>query len=464
MTNKYAGNVLIVDDNKDVLIATKLLLKKHYTGVFCCDNPSQVCTLIAQSEIDLVLLDMNFRQDSITGQEGFTILKQVTELFPTVVVLMMTAYADIQLAVSAIQAGAINFIAKPWQNAELLAMVTSAFKHVETRQQVRQLNRRNTALNKLTQGHGVPIIGQSDMMKSILATVEKAAKTNANVLILGESGTGKELFARAIHLSSQRANEAFVNLDMGAITTELFESELFGHKKGAFTNANNDRVGRFEIADKGTLFLDELGNLPLQQQAKLLSVLQNREITPVGSNKAIQIDIRLISATNSDLHHAVNLGNFRQDLLYRLNTIEITLPPLRERKQDIPLLIEYYLRHFNKKYKCLLEVSERDVDVLTKYEWPGNIRELAHSIERAVILSEGNYLDIASVVSNSKKLPAQSDNLELPMANFNLEYVENTTITSALTYFQGNISRTSKALGLTRGSLYRRLEKYGIKQ
>jgi DNA-binding NtrC family response regulator len=294
--------------------------------------------------------------------------------------------------------------------------------------------------------------------------VEKAAQTNANVLILGESGTGKELIARAIHLSSQRANEAFVNLDMGAISTELFESELFGHKKGAFTNANKDRVGRFELADKGTLFLDELGNLPLQEQAKLLSALQNREILPVGANKTIQIDIRLIAATNSDLHHAVNLGEFRQDLLYRLNTIEITLPPLRERKQDIPLLVEYYLKHYNTKYKRLLEVSDRDIDKLCEYDWPGNIRELAHSIERAVILSEGKYLDIASVLSNSTKLSTQPKSAENTVADFNLENVENQTILSALTFFQGNVTKTSKALGLTRGALYRRFEKYGIKQ
>ncbi|WP_041246966.1 sigma-54-dependent transcriptional regulator [Brumicola nitratireducens] len=464
MTNRYAGNVLIVDDNLDVLTATRLLLKKHYTGVICCDDPSQVCKLISQNDIDLVLLDMNFRQDSISGQEGFSILHEVTETFPEVVVVMMTAYADIQLAISAIQAGAINFIAKPWQNAELLGMVASAFKHVETRQQVTQLNRRNTALNQLNQGSDAPIIGRSGTMKTILATVEKAAKTNANVLILGESGTGKELIARAIHLSSQRADEAFVNLDMGAISTELFESELFGHRKGAFTNANRDRVGRFELADKGTLFLDELGNLPLQEQAKLLSALQNREIMPVGANKTIQIDIRLIAATNSDLHHAVNVGEFRQDLLYRLNTIEITLPPLRERKQDIPLLVEHYLQHYNTKYKRFLEVSDRDIDNLCEYKWPGNVRELAHSIERAVILSEGKYLDIASVLNNSTKLSTQPKSAEETVAEFNLETVENQTILSALTFFQGNVSKTSKALGITRGALYRRLEKYGIKQ
>ena len=309
-------------------------------------------------------------------------------------------------------------------------------------------------------GNNQPFIGQSDVMAQVFNTIEKAAKTDANILITGESGTGKELVARAIHQASLRADKTLINVDMGAISESLFESELFGHKKGAFTDAKSDRIGRFELAKGGSLFLDELANLPISQQAKLLTALQNREITPVGSMKSINIDIRLISATNDNLNEAVNSGRFRQDLLYRINTIEIRLPPLRERKEDIPLLINHYLKHFCQKYNRKLIINASDRQRLSRYQWPGNVRELCHTIERAVILTDGDILDISSIIT----LPLKSDSpqQESAQTTFNLDKVEQLTIANALDHFKGNVSKAAKALGLTRGALYRRLEKYDL--
>jgi len=455
---KQPGRVLVVDDNLDILTSSRLLLKKHYSLVKTTDDPHQIAELIGQFDFDVIVLDMNFTQDALSGQEGFHWLKTILSLNPSIVVIMMTAYGDIKLAVDAIKAGASDFITKPWQNDQLLAAMASAFQHSQTKKTVDQLTRQTQGLSQAMNGESQSFIGQSPIMQQVFSTIEKAAKTDANILITGESGTGKELVARAVHQASLRANKTFINVDMGAITETLFESELFGHKKGAFTDAKSDRIGRFELARGGSLFLDELANLPLNQQAKLLTTLQNREITPVGGVKPITIDIRLISATNDNLLEAVDNGRFRQDLLYRINTIEIRLPPLRERKEDIPLLISYYLKHFCQKYNRELVINASDIQRLSRYSWPGNVRELCHAIERAVILTDSESLDISSIINTKQEAKSASTKPE----TFNLEQVEELTIANALSHFKGNVSQAAKALGLTRGALYRRLDKYEL--
>ncbi len=457
---KNLGRILVVDDNNDILTSARLLLKKHYSLIKTTDDPHQINALIGQFEFDVILLDMNFTQDAISGQEGFSWLKSILSIDPSIVVIMMTAYADIKLAVDAIKAGASDFVTKPWQNDELLASMAAAFQHSKSKKAVDTLTRKTQGLSQAILGENQVFIGQSEVMTQVLSTIAKAAKTDANILITGESGTGKELVARAIHQASLRADNILINVDMGAIAESLFESELFGHKKGAFTDAKSDRIGRFELAQGGSLFLDELANLPISQQAKLLTALQNREITPVGSMKSIGIDIRLISATNDNLSQAVNDGRFRQDLLYRINTIEIRLPPLRERKEDIPLLINHYLKYFCQKYNRTLIINASDRQKLSLYQWPGNVRELCHTIERAVILSDGESLDISSIIT----IPLKSERgeQEAGLATFNLEQVEQVTIAKALSHFKGNVSQAAKALGLTRGALYRRLEKYDL--
>jgi len=455
---KQSGRVLIVDDNLDILTSARLLLKKHYSLVKTTDDPHKIEELISQFDFDVIVLDMNFTQDAMSGQEGFKWLKSILTINPSIVVIMMTAYGDIKLAVDAIKSGASDFITKPWQNDQLLASMAAAFQHSKTKKTVDQLTRQTQGLSQAINGDSQPFIGQSPIMQQVFNTIEKAAITDANILITGDSGTGKELVARAIHQASLRASKTFINVDMGAISESLFESELFGHKKGAFTDAKSDRIGRFELARGGSLFLDELANLPLNQQAKLLTALQNREITPVGGVKSIAIDIRLISATNDNLHEAVSSGRFRQDLLYRINTIEIRLPALRERKEDIPLLINYYLKHFCQKYNRELVINASDIKRLSRYSWPGNVRELCHAIERAVILTDEENLDISSIINTKQEPQNTNDKPE----TFNLEQVEQLTIANALTHFKGNVSQASKALGLTRGALYRRLEKYEL--
>ena len=471
---KHLGSILIVDDNPDILIAARLLLKQHYQSVKTTDNPFDIAGIINEQRkleqpIDVILLDMNFTQDSISGKEGFYWLKKIIEQDANIVVLLMTAYGDIQLAVDAIKAGASDFIAKPWQNEQLLGAVAAAFSHAKDKQQVGKLTRQKQGLNQALNTPNFEFLGQSSMMQQVFSTIEKAAQTDANILITGESGTGKELTAHAIHQASMRHNQTFMSLDMGAVAQNLFESELFGHKKGAFTDAKADRIGKFELAHGGSLFLDELGNLPLEHQAKLLATLQNRQITPVGSSKAVDIDIRLICATNDNLDQAVAEGRFRQDLLYRINTVEIRLPALRERSDDIPLLANYYLKHFAQKYKRSLTISDDDMSALCQYAWPGNVRELAHAIERAVILTEGDKLDISSVVGNSTSVSTDENTQSIGVLNnvaqydtFDLDILEQRTVRAALKHHQGNVSHAAKALGLTRGAMYRRLEKYGL--
>jgi len=458
---KSNDTILIVDDNPDILIATQLLLKTHYHTVKTTKTPFDIEGIMDKNHIDVILLDMNFRQDSISCQEGFYWLQKILDKNPSAVVLLMTAYGGVKLAVDAIKAGASDFITKPWKNDQLLAAVVAASGHAKDKRQLGQLKRKTQGLNQILNTSSFKFLGQSDAMQQVFTTIEKAAKTDANILILGESGTGKELTAHAIHQASQRHDQAFVSLDMGAVAESLFESELFGHKKGAFTDAKNDRAGRFELAEGGSLFLDEIANLPLAQQAKLLAALQNRLVTPVGGNKSIPVDIRLICATNDNLDQAISQGRFRQDLLYRINTVEIRLPPLRERKEDIDILSNYYLNHFGQKYKREYNIASSQRSLLQQYHWPGNVRELAQAIERAVILSDGSQLDIAAVIGN-RTVSETTNPLQYEYDTFDLDVLEERAIRAALKHYLGNVSHAAKGLGLTRGAIYRRLGKYGL--
>ncbi|PRY85265.1 sigma-54-dependent transcriptional regulator [Mongoliibacter ruber] len=460
MENQQLGKILIIDDNEDLLFAAKMLLKKHAKEVSIEKDPRRIPFLINNNSYDVILLDMNFTEDTTSGKEGFHWLKQIKEIDPKAVVILITAFGDVEMAVQALKEGATDFILKPWQNEKLLATLTSASRLKDSYNQVEKLNKKQKQLQSDAKKPYTDIIGQSASMKNIFSIIDKVAQTDANVLILGENGTGKELIARAIHDRSHRKDEIFVGVDMGAITETLFESELFGHKRGAFTDAKDDRAGRFEIADNGTLFLDEIGNLSMPLQSKLLTVLQRREVTRIGTNKAIPVDIRLICATNMHVHEMVMENTFRQDLLYRINTVEIFLPPLRERHDDIPALADHFLKVYSQKYrKDFVGFTSSGMQLLQRYNWPGNIRELQHAIERAIIMAEGNELDSRDFFFLSAK--PTNEKISTP-ASYNLDEVEKTTIQRAIDKNGGNISKAAKELGLTRASLYRRLEKYGL--
>ena len=460
MESQQLGKILIIDDNEDLLFAAKMLLKKYAKEVTIEKDPRRIPFLINNNSYDVILLDMNFTEDTTSGKEGFHWLKQIKEIDPKAVVILITAFGDVEMAVQALKEGATDFILKPWQNEKLLATLTSASRLKESYDEVEKLSKKQKQLQSDAKKSYSDIIGTSASMKNIFSIIDKVAKTDANILILGENGTGKELIARAIHDRSLRKDEIFVGVDMGAITETLFESELFGHKRGAFTDAKDDRAGRFEIADKGTLFLDEIGNLSMPLQSKLLTVLQKREVTRIGTNKAIPVDIRLICATNLNVHQMVMENTFRQDLLYRINTVEIFLPPLRERQDDIPLLADHFLNSYSNKYrKSFKGFSASAMQLLQRYNWPGNIRELQHAIERAIIMADGDELDSRDFFFLSAK--PMNEKIATP-ATFNLDEVEKTTIQRVIDKNGGNISKAAKELGLTRASLYRRLEKYGL--
>lgn len=450
-------SILAVDDNAEILIATKMLLKQHYKHVVTLDNPHNISDAMEKESFSLILLDMNFTRESTSGAEGFYWLKQIKAIDEDAVVVLFTAFGDMSMAVDAIKQGASDFVLKPWQNEKLLATVANCIDLSAQRQKSKKLNQ-IAALSLADQNRPFEnLIAKSPAMEQVFTTLEKAAKTDANVLILGESGTGKEVIAREFHKQSLRTNDTFLSVDMGTIASSLFESELFGHAKGAFTDAKENKQGRFELADTGTLFLDEIGNIPLELQGKLLTAIQNRVITPVGGSKEISVDIRLITATNMNLYDMVREGSFRQDLLYRINTVEITLPALRDRPQDIPLLIEFYSDLYCKKYKLSHKtVSDKAMAQLLAYDWPGNIRELQHLVERSVILSDGEQLQFQLMPNQeTQSAAAQFD-------TYNLADIEQMTIERAIADFKGNISHAAKALGITRASLYRKMEKYGV--
>ena len=452
------AKVLIIDDNEDVLLAAKLLLKPYASIIHLEKNPNNIPSILKNETYDVIFLDMNFTRDITSGQEGIFWLKEILKIDPSSVVILITAYGDVETAVSAIKEGATDFVLKPWQNEKLLATFSAALKLKESRNELENVRSRQLQLSSDLDQNFQDLIGISEPMKMVFNKIEKVACTNANILILGENGTGKELIARALHKKSERAKEVFISVDMGAISQTLFESELFGHVKGAFTDAKEDRAGRFETASGGTLFLDEIGNIPIELQSKLLSVLQNRQVARVGSNKYKTIDIRLICATNMPIYQMVAENKFRQDLLYRINTIEIQIPPLRERKSDIPLLTEYFLSINKRKYnKPDMTINPVTMTKLENYNWPGNVRELQHSIERAVILCESNVL-----IPSDFFLSEQTAKEEIALNNYNLDDVEKTVIRKILMKFDGNVTKTAKELGITRTSLYRRMEKYGL--
>lgn len=450
------GNILIVDDNVSALSALRLLLENEFQKVEILSNPNGINTAFRKYDFDVVLLDMNFSAGVNTGNEGFYWLNEIKKISPMTEVVMLTAYGDVELAVRSVKKGAADFILKPWENEKLLTTLTSALRIRRSNAQVQELKSREKTLKQEINRENTLLIGSSPQMKKVVQLVEKVAATDANVLITGENGTGKGVIAREIHLRSERKNELLVTVDMGAIPETLCESELFGHKKGAFTDAREDRIGKFQLADKGTLFLDEIGNIPLTLQSKMLVVLQNRTITPVGSNKPVNINIRLISATNALIEKEVAEGKFRQDLLYRLNTIKIDLPPLRDRGEDIELLASHFLGIYQKKYKKSgLRLSSQTIKKLKKYHWPGNVRELQHTMEKAAILAEEEVLKPDDFSLRSTEVP-------LKTGFHTLEQMEQAMIEEALDRYNGNFTQVSEKLGITRQTLYNKIKRYGL--
>lgn len=451
------GKILIIDDNEDVLFALNLLLEPYMEKIKVTTQPSRIEHFMTTFHPDVILLDMNFRRDAISGQEGFDCLSRILQTDPQAVVVFMTAYADTDKAVKAIKEGATDFVSKPWEKEKLLATLSSALKLSRSRKEVGKLQTQMLALKADEQ---LPeLIGSSPAMQKVKETIFKLSDTDANILVLGENGTGKDLVARMLKHFSPRQDAAFVTIDLGSIPEQLFESELFGYEKGAFTDARKSKPGRMKIASGGTLFLDEIGNLTLPMQAKLLTAIEKRQIVRLGAVNPTPIDVRLICATNADLHKRVAEGNFRQDLLYRINTIELRIPPLRERGEDILLLAEHFLAKYNRKYRKEAKGLTREAkNKLLKYNWPGNVRELQHTLERAVILSDSNLLR-----PNDFLFPtATAGTEEEETQELNLEKLERKAIEQALRTSNGNISRAAELLGITRFALYRKMEKLDL--
>ena len=451
------GKILIVDDNKSILSALDILLSPQYDHVKCLSTPNQVVSELRQTHYQLVLLDMNFKSGANTGNEGIFWLNEIKEKSPATSVVMITAYGDVELAVKALKDGATDFILKPWDNAKLLATIQSAIQLSFSRDEVNNLKQKEKELKRVINKEDKYIIGSSPELMHVLKMVQKVAKTDTNVLITGENGTGKELIAREIHRLSKRNKEMLVSVDMGAITETLFESELFGHVKGAFTDAKEARAGKFEVANKGTLFLDEIGNLPYHLQAKLLAVLQNRQVSRIGANTPTSIDIRLVCATNKNLPQMVADQLFREDLLYRINTIHIEIPPLRARGNDILVLADFFLKKYAYKYdKPIPKLNKQTQEKMLKYQWPGNIRELEHAIEKAVILSDNNVLKPDDFYLRSLSNP------KTELQSLKIENMEQQLITKAMETHPGNVSAAAAELGITRQTLYNKMKKYGL--
>ncbi len=456
------GNILIVDDDEDILTAGRLLLRRQFGSVTTCRNPERIPELMADNDIDVVLLDMNFGPGESSGQQGLHWLKTILDIDPEAVVVMITAHGSVNTAVDAMKEGATDFIAKPWQNEKVVATISAALKLRHSRIESQALRQTNLALVRDAAIHDNDIIGDSSALRDVLDLVRRAGPTDANVLILGENGTGKELIARELHRHSTRAEEVFLSIDMGSISESLFESELFGHRKGAFTDATEDRIGRIQAANGGTLFLDEIGNLPLHLQAKLLSVLEQRQVTAVGSHQAQPFDVRIVAATNLPANQLRNPDRFRNDLLFRLNTVEIELPPLRERVDDIMPIARHYLARFSRKYGGRERTfSPAAETALLGYAWPGNVRALRHAVERAVILAEGDVIGPGDLQLDYSGDSAPADAAVMPTI-YNLDHLEKETISKALRKHGFNISRAAAELGLTRASLYRRMEKHDL--
>jgi DNA-binding NtrC family response regulator len=451
---KKKANIVVVDDDKDILFSTRAYLRRFFETITTIESPRKLIKFLAENDPDVILLDMNYNKGHQEGKEGLYWLKYIKENAPEVSVILMTAFGDVSLAVEGIKKGASDFILKPWNNDKLYASVNLAVDLSRSKRQNRKQEAIQKAENESAQNQ-ISIIGESKQIKKAVEICHKVAKTDANVLILGENGTGKYVFAREIYKKSDRKDKPFIHVDLGSLNENIFESELFGYAKGAFTDAKENKAGRFEHADEGTIFLDEIGNLSLTQQSKLLTVLQNKKVVRLGETKERQIDVRIICATNANLHEMVINKEFRQDLLYRINTVEITLPPLRKRKGDIKILALYFLDKYRKKYRNHVDFSEDAVKEMEKYTWPGNIRELDHIVERAVIMCEDKITKYELQFSPILEIPEET-------ASLNLEEVEKNVIQKAMIKNRGNISDTAKELGLTRASLYRRLDKYNI--
>ena len=452
-----SSKILIIDDHKSVLVALEMLLLDEYDEVITLSNPNGLMHALTTNDIELVILDMNFSAGINNGNEGLYWLDQIHDHDPALPIILLTAYGDVELAVSAIKRGAVDFVLKPWDNDKLMATVRTAIELGQSKRKISQLESQTKGLTEQLNGLSQEMIGRSPSMLALNRMISKVAHTDANIMIMGENGTGKELIAREIHRLSKRRSQVMVSVDMGAIAPTLFESELFGHCKGAFTDAREDRAGRFELASSGTLFLDEIGNLTLPMQAKLLSVLQTRKVSRVGDNEIRDVDIRLICATNKNLKQMVADGSFREDLLYRINTIVVDVPALRDREGDIALLAQYYLHKYARKYnKPLLLLSEEAVEKLNKHHWPGNVRELQHTMERAVILSDDNNLsaDLFSFEARSEMA------YDTSMRSF--EEMERIMIIRAVERFCGNMSAAAKELGVTRATLYNKMKRYDL--
>jgi DNA-binding NtrC family response regulator len=453
------ATVLVIDDDDDILLSARLFLKQHFDHVVTCKSPKEINVLLSRNEVDIILLDMNYQKGASDGREGLYWLEHILSIDKDYVVILMTAYGNVELAVQAIKKGATDFILKPWENEKLFATLSAASRLRQSNKKVKKLEKIHSSLQKDINRQFENIVGNSEPVKQLQNTLVKVAPTDANVLILGENGTGKQVFAYELHRLSNRRNQIFMHVDLGSLNENLFESELFGYAKGAFTDAKDDKPGRFEMAEGGTIFLDEIGNLSLPLQAKLLSVLQNRTVTRLGESKERKINVRLITATNMPLNEMVAKGTFRQDLLFRINTVELELPSLARRGDDILLLAGHFLSSFGTKYhKGLLKLDAKAEDTLLKYHWPGNVRELQHVIERAVIMADGHEISPADLQLSPQKFGGNAAvQIDIP-----LEEMEKMMVQKAIDKHKGNISRAAADLGLTRAALYRRIEKFDL--
>lgn len=453
------ANILIIDDDDDILLSARLFLKKHFNQVLTCKSPKEINVLLSRNEVDIILLDMNYQKGASDGREGLYWLEHILSIDKDYVVILMTAFGNVELAVQAIKKGATDFILKPWENEKLFATLSAGAKLRHSNNKVKKLEKIHTSIQSDMARKFEHIVGDDESVQQLQKTLSKVAPTDANVLILGENGTGKQVFAYEIHKNSLRKKQLFMHVDLGSLNENLFESELFGYVKGAFTDAREDKPGRFEMADGGTIFLDEIGNLSLPLQAKLLTVLQNRTVTRLGESKERKIDVRLISATNMPLHEMVAKGTFRQDLLFRINTVELLLPPLRARGNDILLLAQHFLQVFGTKYhKPIQSIHAVAEKMLLNYHWPGNIRELQHVIERAIIMTDGMEITAQDLQLSPQKFGNQA----VLQSDMPLDEMEKMMVNKAIEKHKGNISRAATELGLTRAALYRRIEKFGL--
>ena len=452
------GKILVVDDNQDLLKSLTRMLKFDFELIDTIADPKKIPSTIKSKEYDVVLLDMNYTEGDHSGRDGFRWLRRIKEIEPSLIVILITAYGEIDVAVKAIQEGATNFITKPWEPQKLIVTIQNAIELRKSNMEVEKLQQKSKIINDDNISKFEPIIGKSNQIQDVLKTIEKIANTDTNVLILGENGTGKELVAKQIHKKSARSDKIFLHIDLSTLNEGIFESELFGHVKGAFTDAKENKIGKFEAASGGTLFLDEIGNLSINLQSKLLTVLQTREITPVGSSKSVHIDVRLICATNKDLRQLVNDQLFREDLYFRVNTIEVFNPPLRDRGDDILLLTDYFLNKYMLKYnKQRLKINTKANDALRNYKWYGNIRELSHTMEKAVILNEDGIIKPEDLFY-SGVLPSKNNEI----FTLNLDNLERKAVEKALIESKGNITKASKLLGISRTSLYSKIQKHAL--